>query len=45
MLAALSALLETPAGVWEEAILKRVPQKYLDVNRSAFALGRSAAQS
>ncbi len=45
MLAALSALLETPTGVWEEAILKRVPQKYLDVNRSAFALGRSAAQS
>lgn len=44
LLAALSALLETPAEVWEAAILKRVPPKYADVNREAFRLGRAAAQ-
>lgn len=43
LLAALSALLETPAEVWEAAILKRVPPKYADVNRQAFRLGRAAA--
>lgn len=44
LLAALSALLETPAEVWEAAILKRVPSKHADVNREAFRLGRAAAQ-
>lgn len=44
LLAALSALLETPAEIWEAAILKRVPSKYADVNREAFRLGRAAAQ-
>ncbi len=44
LLAALSALLETPAEIWEAAILKRVPPKYADVNREAFRLGRAAAQ-
>ena len=43
MLAALSALLETPAEVWEQAILKRVPSKYADVNKAAFKLGWEAA--
>ncbi|MBN1179316.1 MAG: indolepyruvate oxidoreductase subunit beta [Anaerolineae bacterium] len=42
ILGALSALLDTPAGVWEEAIVRRVPPKYTDVNRVAFQLGRAA---
>ena len=43
MLAALSTLLETDAEVWETAILRRVPQRYADVNKVAFRLGRAAA--
>lgn len=45
LLAALSALLETPTEVWEAAILKRVPPKYADVNREAFRLGYAAAKA
>ncbi len=44
MLAALAALLDTPREVWETAILRRVPARYGDVNRKAFALGWDAAQ-
>ncbi len=44
MLAALAALLDTPREVWETAILRRVPARYNDVNRVAFALGWAAAQ-
>jgi indolepyruvate ferredoxin oxidoreductase beta subunit len=43
MLAALSAALDTPAEVWEKAILRRVPEKYEAENREAFRLGREAA--
>lgn len=43
MLAAMAALLDTPRDVWETAILRRVPAKYADVNRNAFALGWKAA--
>jgi indolepyruvate ferredoxin oxidoreductase, beta subunit len=43
ILAALSTLLETDPDVWETAILRRVPQRYADVNRIAFRLGREAA--
>ena len=43
MLAALSTLLETDPGLWETAILRRVPQSYADVNKVAFRLGREAA--
>jgi indolepyruvate ferredoxin oxidoreductase beta subunit len=42
VLGALSALLDTPAEVWEEAIVRRVPPKYADVNRVAFKNGREA---
>ncbi|MGD1991917.1 MAG: indolepyruvate oxidoreductase subunit beta [Anaerolineae bacterium] len=42
VLGALSARLETPADVWEEAIVRRVPPKYADVNRKAFKMGRDA---
>ncbi|HIQ02220.1 MAG TPA: indolepyruvate oxidoreductase subunit beta [Anaerolineales bacterium] len=40
VLGALSALLDTPPEVWEEAIVRRVPPRYADVNRVAFRLGR-----
>lgn len=43
ILGALSALLETPAEVWEEAIVRRVPPRYAEANRRAFRLGREAA--
>lgn len=43
VLGALSALLETPSEVWEQAILRRVPPRYADANREAFRLGREAA--
>ncbi len=42
ILGALSALLDTPPQVWEEAIVGRVPPKYADANRTAFRLGREA---
>ena len=44
VLGALSALLDTPAEVWEKAIIRRVPPKYADANREAFRLGRKAAK-
>ncbi len=43
MLAALATQLDTPAEVWEEAILHRVPAKYSEVNKAAFKLGWEAA--
>ncbi len=43
ILGALSALLETPPEVWEEAIVRRVPPRYAEANRIAFRLGREAA--
>jgi indolepyruvate ferredoxin oxidoreductase beta subunit len=44
ILGALSALLETPPEVWEEAVVRRVPPRYAEANRTAFRLGREAAQ-
>ncbi len=44
ILGALSALLETSPEVWEEAIVRRVPPRYADANRTAFRLGREAAK-
>ncbi|MCX7855501.1 MAG: indolepyruvate oxidoreductase subunit beta [Anaerolineae bacterium] len=43
ILGALSALLETPPEVWEEAVARRVPPRYAEANRAAFRLGRKAA--
>jgi indolepyruvate ferredoxin oxidoreductase beta subunit len=42
VLGALSALMDTPPKVWEEAIVRRVPPSYSDVNRRAFNMGRQA---
>ena len=44
ILGALSALLETPPEVWEEAVVRRVPPRYTEANRTAFRLGREAAR-
>lgn len=41
VMGALSALLEPPAGLWEEIIRKRVPPKLVDLNLEAFRKGRS----
>ena len=43
VLGTLSALLDTPPAAWEEAIVRRVPPRYADVNRVAFKLGREEA--
>lgn len=43
ILGALSALMETPPEVWEEAVVRRVPPRYAQANRTAFRLGREAA--
>lgn len=40
MLGALSNLLSFPKESWEEAIRKRVPAKFLEVNMKAFKAGR-----
>lgn len=42
LLAALASLLETNPEVWESAILRRVPEAYEEVNRTAFQLGSEA---
>ena len=43
LLATLSALLETDPQLWENAILRRVPKRYAEVNKVAFKLGQEAA--
>ena len=43
MLGALSAFLDFPVAVWEEAIRNFVPSKAVEVNIRAFALGRKGA--
>ena len=40
ILGALSALLDTPAEAWLEAVEAHVPPKAVEVNRTAFELGR-----
>lgn len=40
ILGALSALLDTPAEAWLEAVEAHVPPKAVEVNRKAFMLGR-----
>ncbi len=40
VLGALSALLDSPPEVWEEAIVRRVPPRTAEMNRKAFRLGR-----
>lgn len=44
MVGALSAYLPVDAGVFEEIISKRVPQRFKEVNLKAFAAGRKAGK-
>jgi len=44
LLAALATFLEHDPAIWETAILRRIPQKYSEVNSLAFRLGQRAAK-
>ena len=41
LLGAFSAFLDVPKTIWKETILERVPPKYVDLNRQAFAAGQT----
>jgi len=43
LLGALSTVLDLPVEGWEAALLERVPTRFLDLNKRAFAVGREAA--
>lgn len=45
MLGALSKYLSFPEETWEKSLEERVPKKFLDLNRKAFARGAQAAQA
>ncbi|HVN76179.1 MAG TPA: indolepyruvate oxidoreductase subunit beta [Thermoanaerobaculaceae bacterium] len=42
LLGAVSCLLPLPEAAWWECLAQRVPKKYLDLNKVAFASGRAA---
>ena len=44
LLGALSSLLDVPESIWLEVIEKRVPARYVELNRSAFRRGRDSHQ-
>jgi indolepyruvate ferredoxin oxidoreductase beta subunit len=43
LLGALSQLLDVDPAIWEEVIERRVPARFVDLNREAFRRGRKAA--
>lgn len=43
LLGAISKLLPLPEDVWWQCLSQRLPPKFLEINRKAFALGRAAA--
>ena len=45
LLGALSTLLDVPESIWLQVIEKRVPARYVELNRSAFRRGREAVVS
>ena len=45
LMGVLSALLQFPEQAWQQALEQCVPPKFLELNKRAFALGRSAQQS
>ncbi len=45
LLGALSALLPIEPAIWEEVIARRVPSRYVDLNRQAFYVGRSQVET
>lgn len=42
LIGVLSKLLDFPSNVWEDAINQCVPQKFLEINKKAFELGKDA---
>jgi indolepyruvate ferredoxin oxidoreductase beta subunit len=44
LLGAVSKLLPLPEAVWWECLKQRVPAKFLEINKTAFAAGRAAVQ-
>jgi len=44
LLGALSTLLEVPVDTWLQVIERRVPPKYVELNRQAFLRGREAME-
>ena len=45
LMGVLSVLLHFPEEVWQSALEQCVPPKFLELNRKAFALGRSAQEA
>ncbi len=45
LLGALAEKLEIPSEIWEQTIDQRIPERFLSLNRAAFAAGREALQS
>ena len=44
LIGVLSKVMDLPEEVWEKALAKNVKEKFLDINRKAFALGRAKAE-
>ena len=44
LIGVLSKVMDLPEEVWETALAKNVKEKFLDINRKAFALGRAKAE-
>jgi indolepyruvate ferredoxin oxidoreductase beta subunit len=42
LLGALAGKLEIPSEIWEQTIDQRIPERFLSLNRAAFAAGREA---
>jgi len=45
LLGALAEKLEIPSEIWEQTIDQRIPERFLSLNRAAFAAGRETLQS
>ena len=44
LIGVLSKVMDLPEEVWEKALEKNVKEKFLDINKKAFALGRAKAE-
>jgi indolepyruvate ferredoxin oxidoreductase beta subunit len=45
LIGAVSKVLNLPADIWEKVIAKRVPEKAIDVNLTAFRMGKNGTMS
>ena len=41
LMGVLASRMDLPEGVWQAALAKQVPAKFLELNRRAFALGQA----